>query len=139
MSEKIFDDVLATFVGSNASPIESKLYMHLLEFFKKEEVERQRAIGKYRVDFFIPPRFVIEADGKDFHDAQVDGIRDADPCFSGVITIRCSGTLIHRYPRMVARRIKQIVGFYVSGNVRGNCRVWRLYQPYQIPEIGEKI
>ena len=139
MSEQIFDDMWLSKQAGFESPIEDKLYRYLTKVFPEGSIEKQKTIGKYRVDFFVPPRFVIEADGQEFHNEEKDCARDSDPCFNGMIIIRCSGKLIHAYPKMVARRIKEITEFYRLGKVRATgWRTWRLYHLDQIPQIGER-
>jgi DNA helicase II / ATP-dependent DNA helicase PcrA len=88
------------------TPIES----WLLQAMRNESLtpQAQFGIGRYRADFAFPShRLIVEADGRDWHDAQRDAARDVHLEQLGWSTIRFTGSEIYRDPPGVARQVAQ--------------------------------
>jgi very-short-patch-repair endonuclease len=86
------------------SPIERKLYNTLT--LNGYSVISQHKVGKYRGDLFIPPKLIIECDGKAYHTNKArDKRRDKYIEAQGYKVIRFSGSRIHRDIKGVVQRI----------------------------------
>jgi very-short-patch-repair endonuclease len=109
------------------SPIEQRLYYYMMSAIPLGNIHRQHWIGKYRVDFFVDPFFVIEADGEEFHSPEKDAQRDYDMVQMGYVPIRCAGSVIHSWPNHTVDRIKAIMDFYLKlKDPRPRMRPWRI-------------
>lgn len=85
----------AGFPPENFSPIEVKLLAAFHD--AKLYPELQYRIGRYYADFAFPEsRWVVEADGKEFHDPESDRQRDRD--------IRAAGWNVKRFPGWLINR-----------------------------------
>lgn len=64
------------------------------------KIEPQATIGRYRVDFLIDGRLVVECDGQEFHSSPTqkreDGQRESDLAMWGYPILRFTGAEIHR-------------------------------------------
>jgi very-short-patch-repair endonuclease len=86
------------------SPIERTLYNALT--ISGYQVFTQHKVGPYRGDLFIPPKLIIECDGKAYHkDKEKDKRRDKFIEQQGYKVIRFPGSRIHRDLKGVLRRI----------------------------------
>ena len=86
------------------SPIERKLYNALV--FNGYTVYTQHQVGKYRGDLFIPPRLIIECDGKAYHlNKAKDKRRDKYIEAQGYRVIRFSGSRINGDIKGILNRI----------------------------------
>lgn len=76
-----------------------------------------KAYGFHRLNRIWPPNHIvdvaIECDGKDYHDAKTDAIRDAYFKTKDIETLRFSGSMIHNHPQMC---IEHIIS-YIEGKV----------------------
>jgi very-short-patch-repair endonuclease len=88
------------------SPIERKLYNALI--IAGYQVFTQHKVGPYRGDLFIPPKLIIECDGKKYHqDKDKDKRRDKFIKQQGYKVIRVSGARINRDLKGVLQRIEK--------------------------------
>ncbi len=121
------------------SPIEMRLHTAMLRIWKPEQIQRQVEISRYRVDFLVEGRFVIECDGKDFHEHDRDRQRDGELLRSGFIPIHCSGHMIHFQPNRVSEKIREIIFFYGRVGIgNGRDRAWKINEPAKVSHFGEK-
>lgn len=98
--------MLSIRIAALESPIESAMAEAMViafaHFAAKPEtltLRSQVSIGHYRADFTIEAgdvRLIVECDGKEFHDAKKDAERDARLLERGWITLRFTGSAIHR-------------------------------------------
>lgn len=63
------------------------------------------ALRKHEDGFVGRKMVALECDGKDFHYAPKDAVRDRAYAGAGIVTVRASGSEIHRNPRAVAERV----------------------------------
>lgn len=109
------------------SPIERVMYVVLRDEFessiqsKVEKMERQKQIGKYRVDFYLSymtdtglAEFIIECDGHDFHErtkaqARHDKQRDRFFTQNGYIVLRYTGSEIFKDYKELTKPIWTII------------------------------
>ena len=88
------------------SPIERKLFNALTS--NGYLVYSQHKVGKYRGDLLIPPRLIIECDGKDWHQNKAKGgRRDKFIRQQGYEVIRFSGSRINGDIKGVLRDIEK--------------------------------
>lgn len=88
------------------SPIERKLFNALT--FNGYQVFTQKQVGPYRGDLFIPPKLIIECDGKAYHlDKARDRRRDSYIRKQGYSVMRVSGSRINGDIKGVLRRVER--------------------------------
>ena len=76
----------------------------------------QSAFIRARLDFAVVTKHngtlrivAVECDGKDFHSAQRDTLRDGFLASFGIPTVRASGSLIHTRPRDISARVSALL------------------------------
>jgi len=74
-------------------------------------VELQRVIGRHRVDFLINNRFVVEIDGRKYHQNRFygDRMRDQDVIEEGYIVIRFPAAQVFRDAQGCCEKVDNII------------------------------
>ncbi len=89
------------------TPIEFMLHKAMISLGLQPRA--QYGIGPYRVDFAFPERLLaVEADGRGWHDAERDQIRDQRLAAQGWQTVRFSGSRIWRESSACAEEISKL-------------------------------
>lgn len=94
------------------SPIEERMYYSLRNAgIEKELIKAQVAIGRYRVDFLINGKTIVECDGKHFHHGRFQYERKRDNYFftNGYDVFHFSGSEIKNCGDDKARWLKNIL------------------------------
>lgn len=105
----------------------------------KDLLKPQAVIGKYRADFLYKDKYVIEIDGKLFHEGehrQKDYERERYLIQRGYKIIRFTATEVLRYGRHCITEMMEIV--YSQANIRDDAQqagdtVDRLYKTSTLP------
>lgn len=102
-------------------------FRKIFEMFDVLDVEPQKEVGKYRLDFLISCLnqrkesflFAVECDGMEYHlnekSFQHDRKRDRELLSEGVITIRFSGKEITESPLRCANLVYETIYNFVKG------------------------
>lgn len=105
--------------------------------------ELQKEIGKYIVDFLVEVdgnKFIVECDGKDFHDIEKDKLRDNDILeLYGLNTLRFTGSEVYNdVKKCVSNIVKYGKGKYLKVKTREEIKVEmsQIYDRMQINAIN---
>lgn len=91
------------------------------------QLEMQKPLGRYRADFVVDDRLVVEIDGARYHssvDARLrDGRRDRDLADMGMPTLRIPAKTVFRHPETAMRMVEDVMaGMAVVHPVRTGMR-----------------
>jgi DNA helicase II / ATP-dependent DNA helicase PcrA len=96
--------------GTGAAVYLTPIERRLAEAMRRAEVpfEVQVPLGRFRADFVVDGRIVVEADGAAYHDAETDAARDRELAAAEWPTVRFSGRQIISDVESCLERIQQV-------------------------------
>lgn len=92
--------------------------------------EQQLCLGNRRLDFVLYGKVNLEVDGRQYHTAEKDLLRDKEVAKSGLIIVRAGSLVSKRFPRELAARI---VAYSSEEHFTSRVRQWIKRDPmYQL-------